>query len=347
MFLSFVVPVYNAEKYLKDCLESLLKQKPSFDYEIILVDDGSKDNSASICDEYASKYDFIKVYHKENEGQLLTRIYGVKKCSGDYILFLDADDYHKQDSLENISKLLKDHNYPDIFMFNFIVLKRGQFIEHHCFDAFNDFSTDFYHARELAITSPLLNALWNKCIKKEVLLKSINDLKKMDSRTEEDLYMMLSVLNYAKSFCYVNKIFYVYRQVPTSITLKPVTKATIKDKINPYMVDILTDYSKKWGFYSEEIIKAIYLVKYDTLYNLINNSYIFHGFKKTKTLIQENDLFLYVHVDAKEKIEYAKEKTDLYSFLIYLKDNNFKELKKYLKKHSLKERIKAIVNKII
>ena len=80
---------------------------------------------------------------------------------------------------------------------------------------------------------------------------------------------------------------------------------------------------------------------------MVNNSYIFHGFKKTKALIQENDLFLYVHVDAKEKIEYAKEKTDLYSFLIYLRDNNFKELKKYLKKHSLKERIKAIVKKII
>ena len=80
--ISVVIPIYNGENYLRECLESILAQ--SFhEYEMVLVDDGSKDRSGVICDEYAAKYDFIHVYHKQNEGINQTRRFGVRAAQGE------------------------------------------------------------------------------------------------------------------------------------------------------------------------------------------------------------------------------------------------------------------------
>ena len=87
--ISVIIPVYNTEQYLIQCIESVLKQ--SFrEYEIILVDDGSGDSSSKICDKYAHNHDNIFAYHKENEGLGPTRNYGVCKAVGEYITFLDS-----------------------------------------------------------------------------------------------------------------------------------------------------------------------------------------------------------------------------------------------------------------
>lgn len=97
--ISVIIPVYNVEKTLKRCVESVLEQTFK-NYEIILVDDGSPDNSGKICDEYAEKYDFIRVIHKENEGLGPTRNRGVREAKGRYIYHCDSDDWIKKDTLE-------------------------------------------------------------------------------------------------------------------------------------------------------------------------------------------------------------------------------------------------------
>ena len=90
--LSIIVPIYKTEKYLKNCIDSLLEQNLN-SFEIILVDDGSPDNSPRICDEYASLDKRIKVIHKMNEGLGMARNSGIEIAQGDYITFLDSDDY--------------------------------------------------------------------------------------------------------------------------------------------------------------------------------------------------------------------------------------------------------------
>ena len=91
MLFSVIVPIYNIEKYLKRCIDSVLAQ--SFgDFELILVDDGSPDNCPAICDEYAAKDERIKVIHKENGGLVSARQEGIKIASGDYVFHLDGDD---------------------------------------------------------------------------------------------------------------------------------------------------------------------------------------------------------------------------------------------------------------
>lgn len=99
--VSIIVPVYNVEKYLKRCVDSLIEQSYK-NLEIILVDDGSKDNSFSICKEYESKDSRVRIFHKENEGLGLTRNYGIEKSTGEYITFVDSDDYLTLDAVETM-----------------------------------------------------------------------------------------------------------------------------------------------------------------------------------------------------------------------------------------------------
>lgn len=117
MFFSVIVPIYNIEKYLKRCIESVLAQ--SFkDYELILVDDGSPDNCPKICDEYAAKDERIKVIHKENGGLVSARQAGIKIATGDYVFHLDGDDAVCEDALESAYEIIKTHN-PDIVSFSY------------------------------------------------------------------------------------------------------------------------------------------------------------------------------------------------------------------------------------
>lgn len=99
--ISIVIPVYNASKYLSKCLDSVINQSYS-NIEIVLVDDGSRDNSGNICDEYSNKDKRIKVIHKENGGVSYTRNTGIKKATGDYITFVDSDDLVHSDYVRKL-----------------------------------------------------------------------------------------------------------------------------------------------------------------------------------------------------------------------------------------------------
>lgn len=97
--ISVVIPVYNAESNIRRCIDSVLNQTYKY-YEVILVDDGSTDNSAQICDDYTSSHDNIYVYHLHNKGVSHARNYGMQKCSGRYVTFLDSDDFLTDKALE-------------------------------------------------------------------------------------------------------------------------------------------------------------------------------------------------------------------------------------------------------
>lgn len=90
--ISVIIPVYNAEKYLRRCIDSVLSQTFT-DFELLLIDDGSKDKSGAICDEYAAKDSRVRVFHKENGGVSSARNMGLDNACGNYIAFVDADDW--------------------------------------------------------------------------------------------------------------------------------------------------------------------------------------------------------------------------------------------------------------
>lgn len=107
--VSLIIPVYNVEKYLPQCLDSVITQTYR-DLEIILVDDGSTDNSGTICDEYARKDERLKVYHTANHGLSAARNYGLDRAKGEYIAFLDSDDWFAQNAIQSFLTTAQETN---------------------------------------------------------------------------------------------------------------------------------------------------------------------------------------------------------------------------------------------
>lgn len=110
--LSIVIPVYNLENYIGRCMDSLLNQDIDPEsYEIICVNDGSRDNTGAVLDEYKSKYKNIKVIHKENEGVVKTRNAGLSIATGDWIWFVDADDWIQPNCLKYLTGIVQQLDY--------------------------------------------------------------------------------------------------------------------------------------------------------------------------------------------------------------------------------------------
>ena len=107
--VSIIVPVYNVDKFLHKCVDSILAQTLT-DFELLLVDDGSKDNSGLICDKYAAKDSRVRVFHKENGGVSSARNLGLENAQGDWIIFIDSDDWIEPNMLKDIyEKAILEH----------------------------------------------------------------------------------------------------------------------------------------------------------------------------------------------------------------------------------------------
>ncbi|MFF2910887.1 glycosyltransferase family 2 protein [Paenibacillus sp. NPDC057934] len=118
LLFSIIIPVYNVEEYLRECLDSLIEQTYK-GFEIILVNDGSTDSSGIICDEYAEKYNNCLVSHTSNQGVSAARNLGIDRATGDYIMFVDSDDWLEREALQKIHEILIEYQY-DILMYGLI-----------------------------------------------------------------------------------------------------------------------------------------------------------------------------------------------------------------------------------
>lgn len=119
MKFSIIIPIYKVEKYLEQCINSVLNQS-FIDYELILVDDGSPDLCGKMCDDFAENDDRIKVIHKKNNGLSSARNDGLRISNGDYIVFLDGDDVMCENALYKMSSLIEEYSYPEIIIGNII-----------------------------------------------------------------------------------------------------------------------------------------------------------------------------------------------------------------------------------
>lgn len=121
--LTVAVPVYNVQKYLRRCIDSLIKNKID-DYEILLVDDGSTDESGIICDEYASKYNYIRVIHQQNKGLAEVRNICIQYAKGEFISFIDSDDFLGENCYSHLLKIMQETD-ADIMCYGVIDLYEG------------------------------------------------------------------------------------------------------------------------------------------------------------------------------------------------------------------------------
>lgn len=142
MKLSIIVPIYNVAPYLRKCVDSLIAQDFS-DYEIILVDDGSPDECPQICDEYAEKYDNIRVVHQENAGLSAARNSGINVATGDYIMFVDSDDYLQPNVLGTLMEQVERDDL-DVLRFRYQNVRESgeSFTPYKDMTNYNDYSTN-------------------------------------------------------------------------------------------------------------------------------------------------------------------------------------------------------------
>lgn len=210
--ISIIIPVYNAEDTIERCINSILKQKYS-DYEIILINDGSKDNSEKIILSYAEKNNSIKYISKENSGVADTRNYGIEKATGDYIIFVDSDDYVKDTIFTDISEYL-DKGVELIKWKGVLVDETGNEISKIDGPVFEE-TTGEDGFNKLYSKDTFIDALWVYAIKRSIFKE--NNFKFTTNTYHEDFGLLPLIIVKAKSMVSIEKYNYFYVQTKTSI----------------------------------------------------------------------------------------------------------------------------------
>lgn len=218
--ISVIIPVYNVEKYIDKCIDTVCNQSYQ-NYEIILVDDGSTDSSRKKCDTYLKKDKRIKVFHKHNGGLSDARNYGVRKSNGDYIVFVDADDYVSRDYLEDLYRLLYAYK-ADV-----AVMRLCAVTEHR--------KVSFNSKKDVLASSRCLNSekaleemfycKWGVTACGKIYKKSlVNVYPYPVGMLDEDLATTYKILGSCKRIAVTDKIDYAYVQRSGSITHRNITE---------------------------------------------------------------------------------------------------------------------------
>lgn len=217
MFFSIILPIYNVEKYLRQCVDSILRQ--SFcDYEIILVDDGSTDSSPALCDELEASYPAIKVLHQKNAGLSAARNSGVNMASGEYIIFIDSDDFLTSEHfLEKMKKMTRTS--PDIIQYKYSKYFESDSRLQPCSFSYNRAMGNLSYAgmiQHMVEDDAFYGMAWIKAIRKNLL--DSHHIAFEVGLLGEDMEWNYHLVCHAKSMALIDEAFIAYRQREGSIT---------------------------------------------------------------------------------------------------------------------------------
>ena len=235
---SIIVPIYNVEKYLETCVESVLKQTyPNF--ELILVDDGSPDSCGSLCDKYQKADCRVNVIHKENGGLSSARNAGLKVAIGNYVIFLDSDDFWDDiEALAHINSNLHE-TLADVLIFPakryYEVENKVTYILTQKVDREEITNENVNQAIEYMIKNNIYRAAaWNKVIKKDII--DSHNMSFREGYLSEDVDWCGDLLLYANKFDFYETPFYAYRQQRTGSITTGKAEKLVADKL--YMCEI-------------------------------------------------------------------------------------------------------------
>ena len=260
-FFSIILPVYNVAAYLERCIHSILIQSFS-DYEIILIDDGSTDGSPAICDRYASEYMNIRVIHKANGGLATARNAGLAAAKGEYIWFVDSDDWIEPGALDVLYNT-RIQDQVDIVKFNYCRYKEGKkSIEKHECDGMYEGQVRLDELRRYALCSPgryMLSActhIYRRCFLEDNALEFVSE-RIVGS---EDYLFNLIALMHADSICVINQVLYCYELRGGSLTQQ-------------YKGDLPERYTRMYHHLKSYAVTIGVKDKYDAL---IDRFYVWH-----------------------------------------------------------------------
>lgn len=236
--ISVIVPVYNVEEYLRNCLDSILQQSYS-ELQIILIDDGSTDNSGKICDEYEKKDSRIEVIHQQNSGIGRTRNVGLDRAKGQYIAFVDSDDFIHKDMYRDLIKLAK-RNKADLTVCKFQRFKNPNFSV-----KWEDCPTErILRPYDVLAKLPgdqdeVESVLWNKLYKSSLF----NSIRFPEGLINEDADIIYLVIDASNIVIVTDQVYYYYRFNENSIT-----------RLDTYLynMDIFKIYDRQQRYYQEK-----------------------------------------------------------------------------------------------
>jgi hypothetical protein len=331
MLFSIIVPIYNVEKYLRECLESI-KGQTFQDYEVIMIDDGSTDNCPEICDEYACLDKRFKAIHKKNGGLVSARKVGAEHVSGDYVLNIDSDDYVDEELLEKLYNQVKMDN-PDVIAFSYkTVDEKGvfknaihNFIEPKLYkENIERIKRSYMYDKTIHGHNggSLIFSIWTKLVKREIY-KECQSL--VDNRISkgEDTILNLLIVDKAKSML-VSKINgYNYRLQPTSMTHVFHEKDIENQKV---LAESLNQIKINKPSFSEQIEMYIFYSTYMMLQKLVNRNTKYRQYKEYVKKILDARIYENLHSDFSynarlaEKIKVFLIKNNIWSALyVYFK----------------------------
>lgn len=238
MQLSVIIPVYNVRDYLVRCVESVVAECKSIEYEILLVDDGSKDGSGDLCDELAGQYPSITVLHKPNGGLSDARNYGVTRASGEYVFYLDSDDYLVKNGLKS-EFVAAYETGSDVVCGNFYYkyADRLALFNENLFDTIS-FDGGEPSLRALVDGKYYQNFAWGKLIRRELAVRNLFPKGKLF----EDTYWFHHILDQANKVTVVNHPVVYYEQRDGSISFEYKLKS----------LDILDGYTERLHFFESK-----------------------------------------------------------------------------------------------
>ena len=271
--LSIIIPVYNIQDYLSQCLNSICNQSIE-QLEVIIVNDGSTDNSGQIADSYAQKYDFIKVLHQSNQGVSVARNNGVEHAKGEYIWFVDGDDWiPKADTFNKIVKFINKYNFPEFIFLNMSYLQYG-YVDFKSRESESYYSSNLQEDISALLKKRILMSHpCDKLVKRDFLLR-YNLLFLPQLRVTEDYMWNIQLLQKVDAYAYFSQDCYTYRtnRVFSASTVLSFNKLAIMCEILQTTVDdiigsieINPNYKKNYLLFSSSvwfhIMPEIYTLK--------------------------------------------------------------------------------------
>jgi len=302
MLISILIPVYNVDKYLPQCLQSIETQ--SFqDYEVVIVDDGSTDSSGQLCDEYQNDHpQRVRVIHQENQGLLGARITAIRAAAGKYCLCLDSDDYWESDCLERLNRILVEKHNPDIVLFNYSTLsdETGLYsVNEPAFCKETIIENDKSALYEKLVSSTSLNAIWIKLIRTDLMKASVKEYAGFSYRIAgEDVVQSLYPVTYAKKIVYSPLPLYVYRVRSTSLAASA-TDANLIRRSDLPMREFLRKYMDIWGYNDPVCVEKYHcmnmLLMANLVYGVLRKT---ADYKKTAVSLKKLDFSYFINKEA-------------------------------------------------